>query len=138
MGERLLDLRPRDPRVASALAWPVFHEHFELFTRPASHRDAVKRELLRGARREPSSLWLAYFRVLWLRYPGYEGALRRADYALVRAADPARYGWMRWEARRNALDGDEGLADDAALAADLAAARAAGLRPNEPDEPRRL
>lgn len=137
-GERLLDLKAGDARAAGALAWPVFHEHFELFRRPAAYRAAQGRALRALARTRPDSLWNAYFRILHLSYPGYSGRLRAEDFARVRAADARRYGWMRWEASRKAREGDECLDGPAQLEADLAAAAASGLRPPVEGEARRL
>lgn len=137
-GEALLSLRPGDRRAAQALAWPVFHEHFELFRRPPAYEAARAAALAKAEAAEPGSPWLAYFRILALRYPRYGGARRARDFALVRAAAPARYGWMRWEARIRSQEGDEGLASPEALAADLAAAKAAGFALAEHGVKRRL
>jgi tetratricopeptide (TPR) repeat protein len=138
VGERLLDLRPRDGRVATALAWPVFHEHFELFLRPAPYRAANAAALNALARSKPRALWPAYFRVLTLSPRDYEERRRVADYALVRGAKAGRYGWMRWEAAQRAGPGEHRLDDPKALAADRAAAAAAGFTPAVAGEPRRL
>ncbi|MDX6768462.1 MAG: hypothetical protein SF051_02950 [Elusimicrobiota bacterium] len=102
LGDLLLARFPPAPGERPAVAWPIFHEDFELYRRPAAYLDRVQAALAKT----PPSDWTSYFRLMLLgpwRAFRLERELRRDRSRLLSAGGPR--AWMRAVASEFRLPG---------------------------------